>query len=34
MCLAIIVSQRSLVVGESWCIWAAKDGLWYFGVDG
>lgn len=34
MSLAIIVSQRSLVVGESWCIWAAKDGLWYYGVDG
>jgi len=34
MKLAIIVSQRSLVVGESFCIWAAKDGLWYFGTDG
>jgi hypothetical protein len=34
MNLAIIVSQRSLVVGETWCIWAAKDGLWYYGTDG
>ncbi|HEY1129132.1 MAG TPA: hypothetical protein VGF12_06995 [Roseateles sp.] len=34
MTLALIASQRSLVVGESWCIWAAKDGLWYYGVDG
>jgi hypothetical protein len=34
MKLAIIVSQRSLVVGESFCVWAAKDGLWYYGVDG
>ena len=34
MALAIIASQRSLVVGESFCIWAAKDGLWYYGVDG
>lgn len=29
-----IVSLRSLVVGESFCIWAAKDGLWYYGLDG
>lgn len=34
MALPIIVSQRSLVVGETYCIWAAKDGLWYFGTDG
>ncbi len=34
MALAIIVSQRSLVVGEYFCIWAAKDGLWYYGTDG
>lgn len=34
MRLAIMVSQRSLVVGESFCIWAAKDGLWYYGLDG
>lgn len=34
MRLALIASQRSLVVGESWCIWAAKDGLWYYGTDG
>lgn len=34
MRLAVIVSQRSLVVGESFAMWAAKDGLWYYGVDG
>lgn len=34
MRLALIASQRSLVVGESWCIWAARDGLWYYGTDG
>lgn len=34
MALPVIVSQRSLVVGESFCIWAAKDGLMYFGTDG
>lgn len=32
--LAALVSQRSLVVGDSFCMWAAKDGLWYYGVDG
>lgn len=34
MALALIASQRSLVVGETWCAWAARDGLWYYGVDG
>lgn len=34
MNLAIIVSQRSLVTGELFCIWAAKTGLWYYGTDG
>jgi hypothetical protein len=32
--IAPIVSARSLVVGESFCIWAAADGLWYWGLDG
>lgn len=32
--LARMVSQRSLVVGEAFAIWAADDGLWYYGVDG
>lgn len=31
---AICVSQRSVVTGDSFCMWAAVDGLWYFGVDG
>ena len=34
MALAPIVSARSLVVGETWCCWAAADGLWYYGIDG
>jgi len=32
--VAPIVSQRSLAVGEDFCMWAAADGLWYYGVDG
>lgn len=28
------VSQRSIVVGETFATWAAADGLWYYGVDG
>jgi hypothetical protein len=32
--LAPMVSTRSLVVGETWCAWAASDGLWYYGTDG
>lgn len=31
--IAPIVSQRSLVVGEYFCMWAAADGLWYYGAD-
>lgn len=32
--LAPIVAARSLVVGESFAMWAADDGLWYWGLDG
>lgn len=32
--IAPIVSQRSLVVGETFCMWAAADALWYYGIDG
>lgn len=34
MALAPIVAPRSLVVGESWCAWAAADGLYFYGVEG
>lgn len=34
LALAPIVSPRSLVVGETFCGWAAADGLWYYGTDG
>lgn len=34
MAMALIASQRSLVTGETWCAWAARDGLWYYGTDG
>lgn len=34
MALAPIVAERSLVVGETFCMWAAADGLWYYGLDG
>ncbi len=32
--LPVIVSPRSLVVGDSWCMWAASDGLWTRAADG
>lgn len=34
MGLPVLVSQRGLAVGETFCIWPAKDGLWYYGTDG
>lgn len=34
MALAPIVAARSLVVGETFCTWAAADGLWTWGLDG
>jgi len=32
--LPVIVAPRSLVVSDTFCMWAAEDGLWYYGVDG
>lgn len=32
--LPVLVSPRSLVVGDSWCVWAAADGLWLREADG
>jgi hypothetical protein len=32
--LPVLVSQRSLVVGDSWCAWAAEDGLWFYSASG
>lgn len=34
MAIAPIVSARSLVSADSFCAWAASDGLWYYGLDG
>lgn len=34
MAFPVIVAERSLVVGESWCAWAAKDGLWAYDTTG
>lgn len=32
--MAVLVSQRSVVVGDGWMAWATDDGLWLLGVDG
>jgi hypothetical protein len=34
MALAVLVSQRSVVTGENFAIWAANDGLWYYDASG
>lgn len=32
--VAPCVSARSVVASDSWCSWAAADGMYYYGVDG
>lgn len=30
----VIVAERSLVAGDNWCAWAAKDGFWLYDAGG